>query len=153
MPYKNHESQIALALRAMQNDPKLSARAAGEIDFVDHQKLIQPRRNILANSRKLTDLEELCLFSISLIWMLKDFRPECLLWKVWQIDSSRSVISHTSERAGPLTLLIAAQRSERVSSKGTTITGLNAKIQRSFVADLSLCATQLRNMHPMNRAS
>ena len=97
MPYKNHESQIALALRAMQNDPKLSARAAGEIDFVDHQKLIQPRRNILANSRKLSDLEELCLFiSISLIWLLKDFRPECLLWKVWQIDSSRSVSRQTS---------------------------------------------------------
>jgi hypothetical protein len=31
MPQKNDESQFILALRAMQNNPKLSARAAGKI--------------------------------------------------------------------------------------------------------------------------
>jgi hypothetical protein len=64
MSQKNDESQIVLALRAMQNDPKLSARAAGKIYSVDHQKFsrrrhgMQPRRDIPASSRKLTDLEE-----------------------------------------------------------------------------------------------
>jgi hypothetical protein len=48
----------------MQNDPGLSARSAGKIYSVNHEKLcrrrrgIQPRRDNLANSRKLTDLEE-----------------------------------------------------------------------------------------------
>jgi hypothetical protein len=51
----------------MQNDPKLSARAAGKIYSVNHEKLcrrklsIYPRRDIPANLRKLTDLEELVL--------------------------------------------------------------------------------------------
>ena len=48
----------------MQNDLKLSARAAGKIYNVDYKKLsrrqrsIQSRRNIVANLRKLTNLEE-----------------------------------------------------------------------------------------------
>jgi hypothetical protein len=64
MRQKNDESQVLLAIQAMQNDPKLSARAAGKIYSVDHHKLssrkqgVRPRRDIAANSRKLTDLEE-----------------------------------------------------------------------------------------------
>ncbi len=64
MPPKNNEAQVLLALQAMQNDLKLSARAAGKIYNVDHEKLscrqrsMQSRRNIAANLRKLTDLEE-----------------------------------------------------------------------------------------------
>ena len=64
MPQKNDESQILLAIQAMQNDPKLSARAAGKIYSVDHYKLssrkqgVRLRRDITANSQKLSDLEE-----------------------------------------------------------------------------------------------
>jgi hypothetical protein len=81
MPQKNDESQIVLALRAMQNDPKLSARAAGKIYSVDHQKLsrrrhsILSRRDISANSRKLTDLEESVLVQHILDLAAKGFPP------------------------------------------------------------------------------
>ncbi len=55
---------MQLALQAIQNDPKLSLRAAAKIYSVNYEKLSrrqrsqQSRRDILANSRKLTDLEE-----------------------------------------------------------------------------------------------
>ena len=81
MPQKNDESQVVLALQAMQNDPKLSARAAGKIYSVDHEKLsrrkrgIQPRRDTLANSRKLTDLEESVLVQYILDLATKGFPP------------------------------------------------------------------------------
>src|ERR1700761_61426 len=81
MPQKNDESQVILALQAMQNDPKLSARAAGQIYSVDHAKLsrrrhgIQPRRHISANSRKLTDLEESVLVQYILDLAAKGFPP------------------------------------------------------------------------------
>jgi len=63
MSHKHDESRILLALQAMQNDPKLSARATGKI-YSDHEKLsrrkpgIHPRHDITANSQKLTDLKE-----------------------------------------------------------------------------------------------
>ena len=81
MPQKNDESQVVLALQAMQNDPKLSARAAGKIYSVDHEKLsrrkrgIKPRRDTLANSRKLTDLEESVLVQYILNLDSKGFPP------------------------------------------------------------------------------
>jgi hypothetical protein len=81
MPQKNDESQVILALQAMQNDPKLSARAAGQIYSVDHAKVsrrrhgIQPRRDISANSRKLTDLEESVLVQYILDLAAKGFPP------------------------------------------------------------------------------
>lgn len=37
MPQKHDESQVILALQAMQNDKNLSARAAGKIYHVDHE--------------------------------------------------------------------------------------------------------------------
>jgi len=46
MPHKDYESQMVLALRAMQNDPKLSARAAGKIYSVDHEKLSRRTRGM-----------------------------------------------------------------------------------------------------------
>ena len=64
MPQKDDERNIILALQAMQNNPKLSARTAAKIYTISHGKLsrrkrgIQSRRDISANSRKLTDLEE-----------------------------------------------------------------------------------------------
>ena len=81
MPQKSDESQIILALQAMKKDPKLSARAAGRIYSVDHVKLsrrkrgIQPRRDILANSRKLTNLEESVLVQFILDLAAKGFPP------------------------------------------------------------------------------
>ena len=81
MPQKNDESQIVLALRAMQNNPKLSARAAGKIYSINHEKLsrrrrgIQPRRDISANSRKLTNLEESVLVQYILDLSTKGFPP------------------------------------------------------------------------------
>src|SRR3981189_435063 len=65
----------------MQNNPKLSARAAGKVYFVDHQKLsrrkhgIQPRRDIPATSRKLTDLEEVVLVHHIFDLAAKGFAP------------------------------------------------------------------------------
>ena len=81
MPQKNDERRVILALQAMQNDPKLSARAAGRIYSMDHKKLsrrkrgIQSRRDILANSRILTDLEESVLIQYILDLAIKGFPP------------------------------------------------------------------------------
>src|SRR5688572_4255655 len=64
MPQKNDENYIILALETMQRDPNLSARAAAKIYSVDPRKLqrrqrgMQSRRDVAANSRKLTNLEE-----------------------------------------------------------------------------------------------
>lgn len=64
MPQKHGESQVMLVLQAMQNDKKLNARAAGKIYHMNHEKFsrrqrgMQSRRNISANSRRFTDLDE-----------------------------------------------------------------------------------------------
>jgi len=58
------ESRIILALEALKKDPKLSVRKAAAIYDIPRSSLgdrragIQPRRELPANSRKLTDLEE-----------------------------------------------------------------------------------------------
>lgn len=81
MSCKNDDAQLFLALQAMQNDPNLSARAAGKIYSVDHQKLsrrrrgMQSRRDIPANSRKLTDLEESVIVQYILDLDSKGFPP------------------------------------------------------------------------------
>jgi hypothetical protein len=82
MPETNNERNINLALQAIRNDPTLSARAAGKIYSCRHQKLslrrhgIQPRRDIPANSRKLTDLEESVLVQYILDLSAKEFSPQ-----------------------------------------------------------------------------
>ena len=81
MPQKDDERNIILALQAMQNDPKLSARAAGKIYTCDHQKLsrrrrgMPSRRDIPANSQKLTVLEESVLVQHILDLATKGFPP------------------------------------------------------------------------------
>jgi hypothetical protein len=81
MPQKNNERQINLALQAIQNDPNLSARAAGKIYSINHEKLsrrrrgMRSRRDIPANSRKLTDLEESVLLQHILDLATKGFPP------------------------------------------------------------------------------
>lgn len=65
----------------MQNDPKLSARAAGKIYSVDHHKLssrkqgVRPRRDTTANSRKLSDLEETTIVQYVLDLDSRTFPP------------------------------------------------------------------------------
>jgi hypothetical protein len=65
----------------MRNDPKLSARAAANIYSMSHNKLcarrcgIPSRRDISANSRKLTDLEESVVVQYILDLATKGFPP------------------------------------------------------------------------------
>ena len=65
----------------MQKDPTLRPRVAARIYSVDHRKLgrrlhgMRPRRDILANSRKLTDLEESVLVRYILDLAAKGFPP------------------------------------------------------------------------------
>ncbi|RYC77820.1 hypothetical protein BFJ63_vAg19305 [Fusarium oxysporum f. sp. narcissi] len=64
MPEFNNEANIRLALRALQNNPKLTLRRAAKIYKVDPMKLwrrqqgILSRRDTTPKSRKLSDLEE-----------------------------------------------------------------------------------------------
>ena len=66
----------------MQNDLKLSARATRKIYSISHEKLsrrrrgMQPRRDIIANSRKLTNLEESVLVQYILDLATKGFPPQ-----------------------------------------------------------------------------
>lgn len=70
-----------LALQAIENDPKLSLRAAAKIYSVNHEKLSrrrrgqQSRRDIPANSRKLTNLEEPVIVQYILELDSKGFPP------------------------------------------------------------------------------
>ena len=81
MPHKNNESQLVLAIQAMQSDPKLRLRVAARIYSVDHRKLgrrlegVPSRRDIQANSRKLTNLEESVLIQHILDLAAKGFPP------------------------------------------------------------------------------
>ena len=81
MAPKNDESDLVLAIQAMQKDPALRARGAARIYSVDHRKLgrrihgMRPRRDIPANSRKLTDLEESVLVQYILDLAAKGFPP------------------------------------------------------------------------------
>jgi len=81
MVQKNDESGILLALQAMENDPKLSARSAAKIYTVSHEKLsrrrrgMPARRDIPANLRKLTDSEEGAILERILALSAKGFPP------------------------------------------------------------------------------
>lgn len=81
MTHKNDEAQVQLALLEMQNNKKLSARAAGRIYNVDHEKLshrrrgMQSRRETPANSKKLTNLEESVIVHYILDLASKGFPP------------------------------------------------------------------------------
>ena len=81
MSQKNDENQLNLAIQALKNDPKLKVYTASKIYKVDHRKLgerlrgVPPRRAILANSQKMTDLEENVLVEHILDLAAKGFPP------------------------------------------------------------------------------
>jgi hypothetical protein len=81
MPQKNDENQLNLAIQALQKNPNQSSRAIARIYSVDHRKLgdrlrgIPSRHAIQANSRKLTDLEEIVLIEHILDLDSKGFPP------------------------------------------------------------------------------
>ena len=64
MIVRSNEARLLLALQALQDDKNLSLRKAAEIYDVDYTTLFHrragrlARRDIPANLRKLTDLEE-----------------------------------------------------------------------------------------------
>jgi hypothetical protein len=82
MRHKNDESQLMLAVQAMQSDPKLRLRVAARIYSVDHRKLrhrlqgVPSRRDIQANSRKLSNLEESVLVQYILDLAAEGFPPQ-----------------------------------------------------------------------------
>ena len=110
------------------------------------------RRDIPANSRKLTDLEELVVFQHILDLDSKGFPPGYLL-KIWQIKFLQHAICHALRRVRLLTLLSAARSSGHASSEHKTARELSAKIQKSFVAGLSLYGTQLESMESTMKIS
>ena len=81
MTHKSDESQIILAIQALESDPKLRLRVAARIYSVDHRKLSRriqgtpSRRDIMANLRKLTNLEESVLVQYILDLATKGFPP------------------------------------------------------------------------------
>jgi hypothetical protein len=81
MPREIDESLVILALEAVKKDPSLSLRAAAKIYGIDHTKLVRRRRGICvrrdipANSRKLTDLEESVILQYILDLDSRSFPP------------------------------------------------------------------------------
>ena len=75
------DSRIFLALEALKKDPKLSVRKAATIYEIprsslrDRRAREQPRRELPANSRKLTDLEEKVLLERVLDLDARGFQP------------------------------------------------------------------------------
>ena len=103
MRQKNDESRLILATQAIQNDPELRPRVAARTYSVDHRKLgrrlrgMRPRRDILANSRKLTDLEEQVLVQHILDLDIKGFPPRV---PVVEEMANRLLATRDSPRVG-----------------------------------------------------
>lgn len=84
MPVPKDEARIVVALQAIQTDPKLSLRRAAKIYEVCRKKLgrrqqgMQLRSDIMANSRKLTDIEEQKLVEYILKLDSRGFSPRII---------------------------------------------------------------------------
>src|ERR1700761_7182273 len=104
MPQKNDENQINLAIQALQRDPKLRVYTASKLFEVDHRKLacrlrgILPRRAIVANSRKMTDLEESVVVEYILDLAAKGFPPRLC---VVEDMANRIIATRDGERVRP----------------------------------------------------
>jgi len=81
MTARSNEARLLLALQALQDDKNLSLRKAAEIYDVDHTTLFHrragrpARRDIPANSRKLTDLEEKTIVQYIIKLYIRVFHP------------------------------------------------------------------------------
>ena len=81
MPSTSNEARIILALKALQKDKNLSVRAIATIYGVDRRTLGRRhagkpvRRDILANSRNLTNLEEQTIVQYVLKLSARAFPP------------------------------------------------------------------------------
>jgi hypothetical protein len=95
---------LNLAIQALKRDPKLKVYTASKIYKVDHRKLsrrlsgMPPRRAILTNSRKMTDLEEIILVEHILDLATKGFPPRLC---VVEDMANRIIVTRTGERVGP----------------------------------------------------
>jgi hypothetical protein len=131
-----------LALNALRNDPKLSNRAAARIYDVNKDTLRDrrdgrpARRDIPANSRKLTDLEEQTIVLYIIELCARAFHPRL----AYVEDMANRLLR---ERDAPLlaydgltTLSNANESFVRVLRVNTTTKGPDAKIQRPFASGL-----------------
>jgi hypothetical protein len=81
MSDQRNEASIVLALQALHRDPKLSVRRAAHIYNIprtslrDRKNGIQPRRDIMTNSLKQSDLEEQKLVEYILDLDSRGFSP------------------------------------------------------------------------------
>ena len=81
MPSDKVESKVVLALQALQNDKKLSLRAAVKIYKVSHTTLLRRRasrptqRDTTPNSKKLTQSEEDTIFQYIVDLCTRAFLP------------------------------------------------------------------------------
>ena len=132
MSQKNDESQLNLALQAIRRDPTLSLRRAAKLYSVHHTKLsrrqrgIPSRRDISANSRKLTDLEELVLVERILDLASKGFPPRLC---VVEDMANRLIMTRQGERVGPRWAANFVQRQP----------GLRTRFQRKYDYQRAKC--------------
>ena len=81
MPPASNEARVILALKALENDEKLSLRAAAKIYNVYHTTLLQRRagrsvqRDTTPNSRWLTDSEEKAIIQYIIELDVRSFLP------------------------------------------------------------------------------
>ena len=81
MESTSYEARVILALEAIKNNEKLSVRAAAKIYNISHTTLYQrrrgrsSRRDIPANSHKLTELEERTIIQYILDLVTRSFPP------------------------------------------------------------------------------
>jgi DDE superfamily endonuclease len=104
MTQKNDENKLNLAIQALKNNPKLKVYTASKIYKVDHRKLgerlrgVPPRRAIVANSRKMIDLEESVVIEHILDLAAKGFP---LRLCVVEDMANRIIATRNGERVGP----------------------------------------------------
>lgn len=81
MESTSNETQLNLSIKALKNDPTLSIRAAAKIYSVSKTKILRrrnnhlSRRDTIANSRKLTNLEESTIVEYILDLDARSFPP------------------------------------------------------------------------------
>jgi hypothetical protein len=120
MESSSNENRILLAIKALQKDQKLTIRAAARIYQVSHTTLIRrrardkSRRDIMANSRNLTDLEEDVLLKRILSLDSRGFQPR--LSDIQEM-ADRLRIDRDAPRVGPRWAQRFVQRQPRLITR------------------------------------